>query len=466
MTDWRKRIARMSLSTRVAATVGALLLAGGVLVSLVAFGYGRQAAREAYDRLLVGAAHDIAESISIINGVPVVDLPISAFELLALAPDDRIAYRVVGTRGETLTGYDDLPLPPARSGSDVALYDDSFFGAPARFTAVTRRFAERNLSGSVVIIVGHTMEAREALAYDITRNALVVLGLAGAAMMGLGLVAVRSALRPLDRISRTLGARDPYDLTPVTIDGPAEAKVMIDALNQFMGRLDRQVSTMRNLISDTAHQLRTPVAALRAQADLATEEPDPTRRAAIVAHIHRRSVGLGRLLDQMLSRALVIHRADNVAREPVDLRDVALEIVEDDDYRLISPDSDVRLVIGEDPVFARADALSLREAARNLLHNACKHGKGPVQVGASRMEGMSVLWVRDEGPGPPEDLLGRKAGRFALTAASRGDSSGLGLAIARSVAEAFDGTLEFSREYGGGFRVAIVLPATSQGPVS
>ncbi|KMK66186.1 sensor histidine kinase [Puniceibacterium sp. IMCC21224] len=452
-----RALRRLSLTSRVTLAFAALLILSGIFVSLAAFAYGRQAAREAYDRLLVGAARDIAASVTVQDGRAVVDLPVSAFELLALAPDDRIAYRVIGPNGDTLTGFDDVSPPSATRGATLVYYDAPFLGETARYAALTRRFAERSLSGTVQVIVGQTVRAREALALDLTRKALLALGLFGAVLLALAWLVLRQALKPLDRIGATLTTRDPYDLTPMDPDAPREAAVMIEALNGFMARLDRQMGAMRSLISDTAHQLRTPVAALRAQADLAADEPDEDRRRALVERIHRRSVALGRLLDQMLSRALVIHRIDSVRREQVDLRDVALVVFEAGDHTLLAPGAEVRLDIGADPVTVLGDPLSLAEAARNLLGNALKHGQAPVRIGASQEAGHGLLWVKDAGPGPAEDMHAQGFDRFARTAASKGDSAGLGLSIAAAVAEAFDGRLELAPGPDG-FRAALILP--------
>jgi two-component system sensor histidine kinase TctE len=448
---------RMSLVSRVALAVALLLAVGGALVSVAAFAYGRQAAQDAYDRLLVGAATDIAASISVDGTELVVDLPVSAFQLLALAPDDRIAYRVTGPAGEVLTGYADLPGPPDTPVTGVDFYDAPFFGEPARYAAITRRFAERNVSGPVEVIVGQTLRARRALALEITRRALVVLAGAGVLMSLLAVFVVRSALRPLDRLAVAVARRDPYDLTPINAPVPKEAEGMVAALNGFMGRIDQQVGAMRGLISDTAHQLRTPVAALRAQADLAAGEPDGPRRDAIVTRIHRRTVDLGHLLDQMLSRALVIHRAESVRREPVDLRDAALEVVEAGDFALTSPGVEIRLVIGETAVPVQGDLLSLTEAAKNLLGNAVKHGVSPVRVGASVEHGQAVLWVEDSGTGPAPEFLARLGHRFSHEQATRGDGSGLGLAIATAVTQAYGGELVLET-LKTGFRAALVMP--------
>lgn len=446
----------LSLTARLVLGLTALLLVGGMTLSIAAFGYGRAAAREAFDRLLVGAAQDIAASISVRDGAPVADLPVSAFELLGLAADDRIAYQLRGPGGTVLTGYEDLPLPPA-GAADTVLYDASFTGEPARFIRLTRRFAERQFSGAVEVIVGQTTRARRELAVDITRNALGGLMVGGVAMLAFAVFVVRRALRPLDRIAARLTVRDPQDLTPIDAAVPREVDAMVQAINGFMGRLDRQFETMKSLISDTAHQLRTPVAALRAQADLAADEDDPRHRAQIVERLHRGTVRLSRLLDQMLSRALVIHRGDSARRVPVDLRDIALDIYDDETFRDIAPGIVVRLEIDEAAVMVLADELSLSEAAKNLFGNALAHGVPPVIIGAGARGGEGQLWVQDAGPGPGEEVRARLSERFTASAGGTGHSSGLGLSIAHAVADAFGGRLK-TETNAGGFRVVLALP--------
>lgn len=454
-----------SLGLRVAMGVLSLLLVGGIVVAIASFAYGRQAARAAYDRLLLGAANDIAETIVIENGVPVADLPVSAFKLLALARDDRIGYALRDHTGRLLTGHATVQPAPAsdRPATAAAFFDGALQGTPARFVTLTRRFAERDYSGAVTVTVGQTLLARNDMALGLTRNALMVTGLGGLALMALALAVIRHALRPLDRVAAELLARDPYDLTPMEAPVPSEVGVMLGAMNRFMRRLDRQVGSMRNLISDTAHQLRTPVAALRVQAELAAEEPDPAKQRQMLDRLARRSRSLGDLLDQMLSRALVIHRTDSAPRLPVNLRDIALAVFETQDHELLAPGLAVDLAIGPDPVMVLADEMSLTEAAKNMFTNALRHGRAPVRLGAGTEAGRAALWVEDAGEGPPPELLARIGARFERSAAARGQSAGLGLSILRAVAEAFEGELRLERR-AAGFRIALILPLQPEDP--
>ena len=462
MANTVSRLMTTSLTARVALGVSMLLVLGGVMVSIAAFAYGREAARTAYDRLLLGAANDIASAIAVQDGKPVLELPVSAFELLALAPDDRIGYRIVGPRGETLTGYEDISLPEGREISGSGFFDGRFFGEDARFVVVSRRLAERTLNGTIQVIVGQTLIAREAMAYDITRNALYVLAASGLAMLLLATLVVRAVFRPLAAIAEGLSMRDPHDLTPLDTNVPQETAVMINALNAFMARLDRQMNSMRHLISDTAHQLRTPVAALRAQADLFSDETDLARKERIIERIQTRSSSLGRLLDQMLSQALVIHRGDSARREKVDLRDVALDVFEGGDHTVLMPEIDVILDVGDDPVEIMADMPSLEEALKNLLSNALKYGQSPVRIGALQVDGRAAIWVADAGGGPDPEVLKAMGSRFNKSSLSRQNSAGLGLAIAHAVATSFGGKLTFSNVDQDTFRAALVFPLLNE----
>jgi two-component system sensor histidine kinase TctE len=323
-------------------------------------------------------------------------------------------------------------------------------------------FAERGFSGTVTTVVGHTTIAREALAWDIARQAWVVLGLAGIGMAALAAFSIRSALQPLRRIERDLLGRDPKDLTPLEIAVPPELRAVVEAINRFMLRLHRQIDGMQNLISDSAHQLRTPIAALRAQADLAAEEQDPARQAEIVQRIHARSVGLSRLTDQMLNRALVIHRADTAIHTVVDLRRVAMTASEVFDDGTLFESGRLRLSLPQAPAMVKGDLLSLEEAAKNLISNALQHGKGTVTVTVTvtLADGVARLSVHDEGCGVSNADAQRFGERFRRGNDHRTHGTGIGLSIAHAVASAHQTAIETTAD-GHGFEIGFGLPTAA-----
>ncbi|WP_241560018.1 sensor histidine kinase [Solirhodobacter olei] len=444
----------LSLAARLAATLAAVLALGGLAVALAAFAYGRHAAQESYDRLLIGAANQIAGSITIRDGAPLVELPVAAFQLLSLAPQDRITYAVFGPDGAVITGYDSVRSPP----KGETFYNGRFTGEPIRLVQVHRRFAERHFSGTVTVVVGQTTRSRAELAWQITRGALTAAGLAWLVICLLAVFAVRSSLRPLRRIERALGARAAQDLTPISVAVPAEIGSLVATLNRFIARLDRQVATMRTLIADTSHQLRTPIAALRVQAELAAEEQDPDRLRGILARIHDRAAGLGRLTDQLLNHALIIHRADAAALDRIDLRTVAIRAAEETDHDLFSTGAELELDLPEEAVPCLGDTLSLVEATKNLAGNALRYGRAPVRLFVRATPAGPEIGTADRGPGIPEAHWPDAATRYARKTGVSPKSAGLGLAIAAAVARAHGGTLAFARPAAGGFEAAILLP--------
>ncbi|MDJ0631293.1 MAG: sensor histidine kinase N-terminal domain-containing protein [Rhodobacter sp.] len=450
-----------SLRFRLVMGIVLILAVGGVAVAVAALAYGRSAAQQSFDRLLIGAANQIAGSLTLRSGEVIVDIPVSAFELLSLAPRDRVVYGVFGDDGALITGYQTIPVP---TGNEV-FYNGIFAEEPARFVRVTRQFAERSFLGSVEVIIGQTTEARRELAQQITRNALIAVAAVGVIMSGLAVLAVQSALRPLGRIERDFAARSSKDLTPVDVDVPREISSLVLALNRFIERIDRQLNVMRTLIADASHQLRTPIAALRAQAELASEETNPDRQLRIVGRIHERSKNLSRLTDQLLNHALIIHRADTVDLEALDLRTIATEAVAQIDQSMSDGEEIVRLDLPEASVMCEGDALSLVEACKNLINNAANHGKAPIIVFVRRAGLRARIGVRDHGRGIPEAMWADAGSRFTRNAGVSAKSAGLGLAIVHAVARAHGGRMDIERPSEAAFEVSIDLPGISEGAV-
>lgn len=443
-----------SLRFRLAVGVVLILAIGGIAVAFAAFAYGRSAAQQSYDRLLVGAANQIAGSLSLREGEIVVDIPVSAFELLSLAPRDRVVYGVFSKDGALITGYAEA-APPLTG--DTFFYG-GFAGEPARYARVTRQFAERSFLGSVDVVIGQTTEARRELAQQITRNALFAVAIVGLIMSGLAVLAVQSALRPLRRIEQDFATRASKDLTPVDVNVPQEISTLVTALNRFIGRIDRQLQVMQTLIADASHQLRTPIAALRAQAELAAEETDPERQRQIVGKIHERSRNLSRLTDQLLNHALIIHRADAIDLEELDLRRIATEAVAQIDPSLSDAGQAVRLDLPEAPMMCQGDVLSLVEACKNLINNALTHGESPVTVFVRPDRNAALIGVRDRGPGLPPEMWSDAGSRFTKNAGVSAKSAGLGLAIVKAVARAHGGRMRLDRPSETRFEVYLRLP--------
>ncbi|HRE21087.1 MAG TPA: sensor histidine kinase [Rhabdaerophilum sp.] len=437
----------------------ALVLAGGLVVlGWASWIYARIAADEAYDRLLVGAALQIAESVATEPGRITVDPPISAFETLAMAVSDRVFYRVVDPAGETLTGQEDLASARRGGGPrrEPSIVDGTYRGFPVRIATLGRYVTGPDVAGWVEITVAQTIDARLDLARDLTLKAmLLVLGISGVAMLAV-VVAVRRGLRPLDRVEAVLAARDPKDLRPLDVETPREIRPLIGAINHFLRRLSERIGGMERFVADAAHQIRTPLTALSAQVELLSSEPRAERRRTQIARVRERTDQLGRLTNQLLSHAMVIHRREVVRLEPVDL--VAISRAALAETVPLSLDREVRIGFESEsatmPVLG--DRVSIREAISNLIHNAIRHGApGYLAVSLAEEAGGYRIRIEDDGPGVPPAQWNDVVLPFVrgVESETHAGGSGLGLAIASDVAVAHGGRLSFGRSADGYFAV-------------
>jgi two-component system sensor histidine kinase TctE len=444
-----------------------LFLAGTVVLYFAAFAYARTAADSSYDRLLSGSALSIAETLVVSPGGVDVDIPYAALDMLSAAPDDRIFYRVFTSDGRTVTGYPDLPAR-TRGSSDRApdrvgpgamrpvplFFDADYRGEEVRFVQLARQVAEPGRQDSIWVQVGQTRLARQALASQLVVRAVLPIALMTALALGIVWFGIGRALRPLEVIGRDLVERDPSDLRPVGAPVPIEVAPLVAAINGFMSRLSASIGGLRAFVGDAAHQMRTPLAALRAQAQLAADD-DPAQLRRSMESIERNAVKLTRLLNQMLSDATVGHRSTERRIERFDLIDVVREATHEA-LPLASRDR-VAIHTSLDSAPVNGDPLMLAEAVKNLVDNALLHGGGDIVVGIEADVAGYVVSVSDRGPGIAAADREHVFERFARGAAPS-PGAGLGLAIVRRAVEGHNGTVILEEREGGGLTVLIRLP--------
>jgi len=263
---------------------------------------------------------------------------------------------------------------------------------------------------------------------------------------------IHRALRPLRHIERDLSRREPSDLTPLTTPPPAELRQLMSALNRFMATLADSHAALRAFMGEAAHQMRTPLAAIRAQAQAGLDEhEDPAQMHKSLVAIDRNAAHMTRLLTQMLSDASIAHRAQAQRFEPVDLIQAIREAAEH-----AQP---LTLHLPATPALVNGDRLLLGEAIKNLLDNAFKYAQAqPIDVSLSGDGETWQLQIADRGPGLPDAETERVFERFARGQDSRIHGAGLGLAIVRRVALAHGGQITLHNRDGGGLVATLRLP--------
>ena len=281
------------------------------------------------------------------SGQIAVDLPYSSLSILAMARRDRIFYRIDAPGGGLVTGYGDLPVTSREAGDrNTAFQNATYRDMPIRIAVLDRLIAHPQLSGWVRIVVAQTREERESLARGILTNAFLPIALAVLAGGGLIWFGVRQALAPLASLEQSIRARQPHDFRPIEIPPPAEVSQLVHAINSLLARLHGNLDTMQTFLADAAHQIRTPLASLRLQAELAADEDDPESLRKSVGRIHRNAVEASQLTSQLLSHAMVIHRSEALEPEAIDLASLLDHVVQR--ARPISDDVLIRLDIDDD----------------------------------------------------------------------------------------------------------------------
>lgn len=429
-----------------------ILLPVGIVVAVNAVTLYRktfEAVNTAYDRTLLASAKSIGEDLDVVgyddDAVLRATVPYAALEAFEADLQTRMYYRVSDLRGRLVSGFDDLPFwhgtipaqPPYAALVDF--YDTSFRGMPVRAAVLLQPVASSRGRGMAVVQVAETLELRRRL----TRRVLIDFLWQQAALVAvIGLVVVvvvQGATRPVRRLSAELQARPEGDLTPLPTQGaPRELAPLLDATNEVMVRLAHLLDNQKRFVRDTSHQLRTPLAVLKAQVQSALRGDVEPRQALgeISETVDRATV----LANQMLSLAKVEQLRQQAQAQVADLsqavREMALELAP------LVADRDIEFDIETRPAPVLAHEWMLRELARNLLHNAIKHtpagGTLSVRVLADRHG--AALVVSDSGPGIAPDLQARLFQPFSAGDVRGG--SGLGLAICQEIVRALGGTIE------------------------
>ncbi|MBS0292187.1 MAG: sensor histidine kinase N-terminal domain-containing protein [Proteobacteria bacterium] len=409
-------------------------------------------ANRTFDRLLMASANAIAEDIEYRSGELMVDLPYAALELLESNLSERIFYRVIGPGAETVTGYDDLPAPPATPAgaappeSEHVFYRATYRGETLYLIALKKRIYDAESPGPVWVIVAVTGEARDALSQQIFFEELVRQSLLIAAACLLAWLGLLQGLKPLERLRSSIMRRPVSNLAPIDArSAPAEVRPLIEALNQHTARVDQMLARRKLLVADATHQMRTPLAEMGMHIDVTLREADPALHRQALVELRTDIDRLSRLVSQFLLQTR--SDIDGVAKHahtPVDLAALAQQAV------LATRSVKARSVnLRMEPIAQAAvvpgNALLLGEMIVNLIDNAVAYTQagGHVAVRLAVADAV-VLEVQDDGPGiPPEERehVFERFYRSPSAIASNPSGSGLGLAIVRDIAAGHGATV-------------------------
>ncbi|MCX7146782.1 MAG: ATP-binding protein [Sulfuritalea sp.] len=311
--------------------------------------------------------------------------------------------------------------------------------------------------------VAHFAKERNEVAAEIAGQLLKPMLFALPALAVLLVVAIGFALGPLRQLARDVAERAPNRLDPLPVETlPAEVEPLVARLNSLFADIMRALENERRFTADAAHELRTPLAALKAQAQVALASVDAAERQHALNQI---LAGCDRA-THLVAQLLTLARLDALSRDQmgaVALRPIAEEILAQSAGEAI--ECHCELVLGEGDAQVQGDAVLLQSLLRNLVDNALRHsGAAQVEVSIERQTTHAVLTVSDNGRGIATDDTERVRQRFYRGAGADSSGSGLGLSIVNRIAELHGGTLDISAGPSGrGVSLRVRLPLYDNG---
>jgi two-component system sensor histidine kinase TctE len=423
----------------------------------------RSAVDAPYDEKLVDTARAMASEIRLTpSGVMVRP---GALQLLRSDRKDNVYFALRDVGGEVLEGDDDMPpVVRTRPTADTIVQNGAIRDQPVRVASIEID-DPRSPSAKLTVQVAETLNKRRELVERL-RTPVVLLPQV-VVMFGAILIVLYGfayVVGPMRRLKESIDRRDSSDLAPLDAEAaPRELRSLIESINGLMARLATSMEVQRRFIADAAHQLRTPLAGLRSQTELALGERDP---ATVRKTLERLAAGTERA-TALANRLLTLARAGTYVRSKqtdVDLCALAKDVIADHLPAANARRQDLGFEgpAAGDTAVVHGDRVLLRELLSNLLDNAVRYTPegGIITVEVKRTGDGASLAVRDTGPGVPDDERSKVFEPFYRGRDAVAPGSGLGLAIVRTIAGAHGASVRLEPNAGGGLCVAATFPVT------
>ena len=439
------------------------LLALWSVSSVIDYDIANRFVNLAYDRVLLESALDIGRQVKVLQDRIYVDLPEVAVQMLQSRESGRLYYLVTGPKNEYITGEPDLPPPPDPFSERVNYYDEHYQGRPVRIVTLRLPLETGKTESMVMVQVAENRAARN----DFARQILFRMVLPQALLIitaGLMLwYAVGRGLEPLDTLRREIENRSHRDLSALPLEEtPQEVRPLIRAMNELLERLSLALAAEQRFIADAAHQLRTPIAGLKTQTELALRQAPAGEAHATLTQLRTATQQATRLVNQLLSLARAEPAIGRVqALERIDLVQLAREATAEWVPRAIERNVDLGFDADTEAAYVAGDPFLLREMLSNLLDNAVRYTQagGQVTVRVTCGMGRPRVSVEDNGPGIPEAERGRVFERFYRVLGTGTEGCGLGLAIVTEIAESHGAEVKLTPAHvGTGTIVRVTFP--------
>ena len=441
-----------SLRSRLFVLIILPLIAVACAAGAVRFVMAERMSERLYDNTLLAVALTISRDVVLSEGDVLTE---KLLDSLTNALGDPVYYRIEGPDGRFVTGYSDAPpLPPdveVQSGVPF-FYDANSFGQRVRAVTLREFIAEPQFGGWVTVDVWQTVNQRDALSLELLMQSVLLMTAVVVTAGFLVWFGINLGLRPLLQLREAVARRSPTDLGPIRRKVPKEVRNLVGSMNALFARLAEAFALRDAFISDAAHQLRNPIAAIQAQAEAATTAPDEAELRARVTALAETARATGRLTQQLLSMEKAQGRRALNPRSEVELGALLKEKCMTYAEICMRKGCEISFDVIGNPALASVDVVMISEAIENLLDNAVRYGctdGGEISVRLTYAQDRAIIRVQDSGPGVPQAARERLFDRFYRVQDDASGGCGLGLAIVRDVALAHGGQVRLAESDNG-----------------
>ena len=438
-----------------------VLLLPLIFISAIAGYYlASQYTNLAYDKSLYRTALALADQVSLEALGAQVNLPQVAKDLLEFDEDDDVYFRILGPRGDLIASHNDLPLPNTYPKADqTQYYYATLSGEKLRVVIYTLPISSETVAStsqnSVYVMVGETLTKRAEMANEILFSMLIPQLIMIVLVSGLLFFGIKRGLHPLDKLKTDLSERNLNDLSPIDNSKvPAELRPLLNAFNDLLARVSGGISKEQRFIADAAHQLKTPLAGLKTQAELALREKNPDKIVHALGQINQASGNLSHMINQLL----ILSKAEPdsatyLTFAPVDLCQLAQSVTGDWVAAALQKNIDLGfestgLLAGNKTAIVDGNALLLRELMNNLIDNAIRYtlAGGRITVGIRQENKTTIFYVQDNGIGLAAENQALIFERFYRVLGTQQEGCGLGLTIVHEIAGRHSATVSVTSE--------------------
>ncbi|WP_299986071.1 sensor histidine kinase [uncultured Ruegeria sp.] len=422
------------------------------------FNVAQKTAQELFDESLLSAGLAISRDVAISGGDAL--LP-STRSMIHEASGGEIFYHVTGPGGSYVTGYAYPPTSASSAQQDPYipyLFESVHREVPVRVLRMTERVTLENLVGDATVTVWQLMADRNAFANQLSIRAAILMGILLTTLAIVVWFGVARGLRPLLDLQEAIALRSPDDLSVIKRSVPIEVRGIVKTLNRLFAQVEHSINAHQTFISEAAHQLRNPAAAVQSMAEALQEAKTDEDRGKRISELVIAAKNSATVAEQLLSLERLRQPTHQDQMDEIDFRSVVEEACAEMGVHILAKGIEFDVTMPDAAIMVSGDRVFLIEAIKNLLDNAVKHGGAKlnrISVVLQCDSGSVSLTVADDGAGLSPDQSDAAFARFSQLEHSEG--SGLGLSIVSAVAHRHGGQISINQVERGA-SVTLKLP--------